>query len=70
MRYSAAFDSLHLVGGLDSPLGKSAVERAYQASDEVHRTFDRSLVDTKACLGGCALVAPEDQQVAPQSPDQ
>jgi hypothetical protein len=65
MRLSAARDSISLAG----PAATTEASY-YQTSDEVHRTFDRSLVDTEACLGGCALVSPGDQQVIPQFPEQ
>ena len=70
MRYSAARDSMPLAGDSRLPQGQATTEKFYQTSDEVHRTFDRSLVDTEACLGGCAIVAAEDQQTIPQPPEQ
>jgi hypothetical protein len=55
----------------DLPLGKATTEKFFQRSDKVYRTFDRSLVDTEACLGECVLlVEAEGQQTDPQSSKQ
>lgn len=55
----------------DFPLGSATTEAFYTRSDEVHRTFDRSLIDTEACLGRCALlIEPEGQQPDPRHPEQ
>lgn len=69
MSLSASRDSIPMAGPRELPLGKATTEAFWQASDEVHRTFDRALVDTEACLGNCAILSVE-QWPDPQSPEE